>query len=126
MQNNWEEKIETKKGNIGENIIKNFLEKKDYLVYKCITEKSHFFDNIIFKTNEQPRMIEIKTYARRNFFPDTGINYNHYLTYKKNTKLLDLFFFNNLLQRNKIISSKSYIPKIFDTYKFKIYFCLFI
>ena len=40
----WEDKIQVKKGNLGENIVKDTLEKKGYVVYKCVTERAHAFD----------------------------------------------------------------------------------
>ena len=43
---NWNNKITVKKGNIGEQIIRNFFEKKGWIIYKPITNKAHWIDFI--------------------------------------------------------------------------------
>ena len=39
QKKDWNDKTEVKKGDIGEAIVKNILEQKGYVIYKCVTEK---------------------------------------------------------------------------------------
>ena len=45
----WQDKIQVKKGNIGEKIVRNYLEKKGFIVYEPKTNGSHPFDKIAIK-----------------------------------------------------------------------------
>lgn len=98
---NWDKKTEVIKGNFGENIIRKYLEDKGFVIYEPITDKSHAFDKLAIKDKEQMILIEVKTKARRNKYPDTGININHYENYKKISKKhnlpIFLFFVDEML-----------------------------
>ena len=79
----WQDKKEVIKGNIGEEIIVDFLEKKDFIVYKPITKnKPHWIDIFATKNKKDIYAIDVKTKARFNKWAAQGINYNHYLDYK--------------------------------------------
>lgn len=80
---NWKDKKEVKKGNIGEKIVNDFLEKKGFVIYKSITDSAHSFDRLAIKDKQRLIIAEIKTKARRNKYKDTGFNLRHYNEYKK-------------------------------------------
>ena len=63
---NWEDKPQVKKGNIGENIIINFLEEKGFIIYKPITKAAHWIDIIATKSKEEIYAIDVKTKGRFN------------------------------------------------------------
>jgi hypothetical protein len=73
----------TKKGKIGEEIVRRWLEEHGWIVYEPKTEnRSHAFDKLAIKDKKQLILIEVKTKARRNYYPDTGIDIKHYNDYK--------------------------------------------
>jgi Holliday junction resolvase-like predicted endonuclease len=79
---NWSDKTQVKKGDIGEQIVKDLLEKKGYSVYKAITEKAHAFDFLAIKGKQQLLFAEVKTKAKTNKWPATGIDIKHFNEYK--------------------------------------------
>lgn len=80
---NWSDKKEVIKGNIGERIVNEYLEKEGFVVYKSVTNSPHSFDRLAIKDKQQLIIAEIKTKARRNKYKDTGFNFTHYNEYKK-------------------------------------------
>ena len=82
----WEEKESVKKGNIGEELCRKYLEKKGYVIYQPTTEKAHSFDNLVIKDKTKISIVEIKTKPRRLYYEDTGINFTHYKLYKEISK----------------------------------------
>jgi len=132
---NWHDKKEVKKGDTGEEIIRLYLEKKDYIVYKPVTDKPHRFDNMVYKGTHKPRIVEIKTYARRNRYPDTGIDLPHYHIYKKYNDDIYIFFVDELegsvygnklsiLETPTIVGNKKYPLKVMTSSGNKIFFPL--
>lgn len=82
-QVNFNDKPSTQKGKIGEEIIKKWLEDRGWIIYEPKTEnKPHAFDKLAIKDKKQLILIEVKTKARRNYYPDTGIDIRHYDEYK--------------------------------------------
>ena len=79
---NWDDKREVKKGQIGERIIKSFLENKGYIVYTPNTAGAHAFDFLAIKDKEKAIIAESKTYPKRKFYNDTGIDIENYEKYK--------------------------------------------
>jgi len=79
----WEDKPQVKKGNIGENIIINFLEEKGFIIYKPITKAAHWIDIIATKSKEEIYAIDVKTKARFNKWKAQGIDVKHYKDYKR-------------------------------------------
>ncbi len=77
----WESKITVKKGNIGEEIVKNALERRGYSVYKSVTNGAHPFDLLAVKNKREFVIAEVKTKARLNKFKATGIDARHYDDY---------------------------------------------
>ena len=79
----WNDKKQVKKGNMGEEIVKKYLLKKGFTVYVPISDCPHNFDMLTSLNKRELCIYEVKTKAKRNFMPDTGINYSHYLEYKQ-------------------------------------------
>lgn len=80
---NWEDKPQVKKGNIGENIIINFLEEKGFIIYKPITKAAHWIDIIATRSKEEIYAVDVKTKARFNKWMAQGIDVKHYEDYKR-------------------------------------------
>jgi len=78
----WENKIQVKKGNIGEELVLKFLEEQGYIVYKPITNSAHCFDNLAIKDKRTAIIAEIKTKARMTYIEATGFDYRYYKEYK--------------------------------------------
>jgi len=97
----WQDKKEVKKGDIGERIINDWLEENNLIVYEPVTGGAHGFDRLVSKGKKQLVIVEIKTKAKRNYFPDTGIDYKHYSKYKEISKKHNLtvliFFIDEML-----------------------------
>jgi hypothetical protein len=80
------------KGDYGELLFRDILEKKDYTVYTPKTKGAHPFDIIAVhkchKTGEKKPVFaaDVKTKPMRVFYSDTGISLNHYYTYLKFSK----------------------------------------
>lgn len=70
------------KGRIGEVYVKNWLERKGYIVYMPATNGAHAFDMMAIKDKAKCVALDIKCKARMNKFNATGINQNHFETYK--------------------------------------------
>lgn len=70
------------KGEFGERIVKGILEQKGFVVYKPATPGAHAFDVLAIKDKKRCIALDVKAKSRRNNFPDTGINYKHFLVYR--------------------------------------------
>jgi hypothetical protein len=70
------------KANVAEEIVHRYLEEQGFIVYKPITEGAHAFDILAIKNKRKVMVADIKAKARRNYYPDTGINVKHYEVYK--------------------------------------------
>jgi Holliday junction resolvase-like predicted endonuclease len=90
---NWNNKITVKKGNIGEQIIRNFFEKKGWIIYKPITNKAHWIDFIAIKDKKEMYGIEVKTKPRLNKWAAQGFNIKQYKEYKRFEKLYNIKLF---------------------------------
>lgn len=86
----WNDKIEVKKGNLGEDIVKRWLHKKGLIVYEPVTDAPHAFDKLVSKGKDVLVIVEVKTKPRRMYYPDTGINIKHYNEYIKVSKKYDI------------------------------------
>lgn len=70
------------KGNIGEEIVTEFLQKKGWIVYRPYTKnKAHYFDMLCTFNKEKTIAIDVKTKARLNKWNAQGINKKAYLEY---------------------------------------------
>ena len=78
--------IALKKGELGENIIREYLEKKGWIVYFPFTKnKAHAFDMLCTYNKEKVIALDVKTKARMNKYAAQGIDirsYNEYLKFK--------------------------------------------
>lgn len=70
------------KGNIGEEIVTEFLQEKGWIVYRPYTKnKAHYFDMLCTFNKEKTIAIDVKTKARLNKWNAQGINKKAYLEY---------------------------------------------
>ncbi len=83
QSSSWEDKKQVIKGNFGESIVDDYLESLGFVMYSPKTTGAHAFDRLAIKNKETVVIAECKTKARRNKYYDTGLNYRHYLEYKK-------------------------------------------
>jgi Holliday junction resolvase-like predicted endonuclease len=80
----WQEKIEVKKGNIGEDLVAQMLKKNNYVVYSPKTDGSHNIDFIAHQFREgQLICCEVKTKKRMAKYARTGFNLRHHEGYKQ-------------------------------------------
>mgnify|MGYP003108818686 CR=1 FL=1 len=87
-----------KKGTLGESIVIETLKKlfPEYdILTQNIKDKAHWVDLILMnKINNDIKYIEVKTKARLNKYPMTGIDYKHYQEYiRLNEKGIDVIIF---------------------------------
>jgi len=72
----------TQKGNLGESIVDGMLRDQGFVIYKPERGLAHAFDRLIIKNKQILLIAEVKTKAKRKYYPDTGIEYKHYKEYK--------------------------------------------
>lgn len=75
----WQDKIEVKKGNLGEAICRGLLEKDKYVIYAPVVEGAHLIDFFCHKESKNIIGAEVKTKRRtiKRFWgnvPGTGCN----------------------------------------------------
>jgi len=84
-------KVALKKGEVGENIIRRYLESKGWIVYFPFTkDKAHYFDMLATKDKEKVIALDVKAKARFNNWAAQGINvktYNQYMKFFNDTKI---------------------------------------
>jgi len=78
---NWQDKPQVKKGNVGEELIRKYLEKNGWIIYEPITEGAHAFDKLCVKDKKFLVIAEVKTKARLNKLNATGFDVKHYNDY---------------------------------------------
>jgi Holliday junction resolvase len=86
----WEDKQTVKKGNLGEQIIREYLEKSGWIVYFPFSKGAHWFDMLATRGKERVVAIDIKTKARFNKWAAQGIDVKAYKEYVR-------FYENNLV-----------------------------
>jgi len=82
QKNSWRNKTEVQKANVGEKIIREYLENKGWVVYEPITEGKHGFDKLAVLNKKTVMIAEVKTKARMNKYPATGFDMRHLEEYK--------------------------------------------
>lgn len=92
---NFNNQIQSRKGLLGENIVKDILEKKGWVIYKPITNAPHAFDFLAIKDKIKVKAIEVKTKARLNKWAAQGIDRKKYEQYKQTCEnmCVDLWLF---------------------------------
>jgi len=86
--------IALKKGELGENIIQEFLEGRGWIVYKPFTKnKAHYFDALATKDKEKVIAIDVKTKARLNKWRAQGIDIRTYNEYQKFINKVNIPFY---------------------------------
>lgn len=79
--------ISLKKGEIGEQIIRERLEAKGWIVYFPFTKnRPHYFDLLATYQKEKAIAVDVKTKARLNKYTAQGINTKQYEQYKRFTE----------------------------------------
>lgn len=82
MAARWADKQTVKKGNFAEEIIDKFLIYIGIIPYIPNFNGPHPFDRLCATIDKESMYIlDIKAKARRTHYPDTGINYKHYMQY---------------------------------------------
>ena len=92
----WDELASVKKGDIGERIVDEWLKNRGMVIYTPKTTGVHPFDRLCAKKDKKyVCIVEVKTKAARNHYPDTGINIRHYTEYKyiKDKYGIDIWLF---------------------------------
>lgn len=112
----WNQRPEVILGNLGEKIIKKYLEQNQYNIYSCSRDAKHWFDGIATKNKEEIFFYDVKTKPKMRKYPAQGINITHYNDYKRLLNKTDipfyLFFVDNLngdvhqVALNKLIKLK--------------------
>jgi hypothetical protein len=83
MNDLFQLKTTTQKGNIGEKLVDEMLREKGFCIYKPEELGPHAFDRLAIKNKEILLIAEVKSKARRKYYPDTGIDFRHYQDYLK-------------------------------------------
>ena len=74
----WNDKLQVKKGNLGEKIVDEYFEGQGYIIYEPTTDGAHLIDRLYVKDKKQLIIADVKTKPKRNKYPDTGFNYKNY------------------------------------------------
>lgn len=80
----WAERTSVRKGSLGEAIVDDYLRSRGLVPYAPIGDGAHPFDRLC-ATKDKRRIFvcEVKTKARRTYYPDTGINETHFNDYMR-------------------------------------------
>lgn len=70
-----------KKGEIGEQVCRQRLEQKGWVVYRPVTDGAHAFDMMAIKDKSKAIAIDVKAKARMNHWRATGIDQRHFDVY---------------------------------------------
>lgn len=100
----WNKRKPVQKGNLGEQIVKKYLEQRGYIVYQPVTEGAHAFDKLCVSKDKKDIFIaEVKTKPHRLYYPDTGINTRNLQEYKyiqeKHSINVFIFFVDEVAQQ---------------------------
>jgi len=78
----WHEKTTVKKGDLGESLVDQFLISRGMIPYCPNVGGAHPFDRLLASRDKKTICIaDVKAKARRNHYPDTGINKKNYDEY---------------------------------------------
>lgn len=76
----WQDKVEVRSGNIGEEYVKDALIRNGYTIYTVVSDGPHPFDMIAIK-NKTTYLVEVKTKPSMEYHPATGLNTNSFKKY---------------------------------------------
>lgn len=94
MNLKWEKQLIV--GRYGESLIKKHFEQLGYISYQPTTkDKAHPFDNLFINNSDVSDMFacDVKTKPKRDKYPDTGVDWKHYLKYEKIKKEKNIPFY---------------------------------
>jgi hypothetical protein len=74
--------IALQKGEVGEQIVREHLEKKGWVVYQPKTTGAHCFDILALLNKKNAIALDVKAKSRMNKYPATGIDQRHFEEYK--------------------------------------------
>lgn len=81
-------------GLIGENIVKRFLERNGYVVYRPETKgRSHCFDMLVTLNKESIFALDVKTKKRLNKWPATGVDQKSFEQYRNFENVCSIPFY---------------------------------
>jgi hypothetical protein len=100
----WADRTTVKKGDAGEALVDAYLIGKNIIPYRPVFDGAHPFDRLLATPDKKQLFIaDVKTKARRNHYPDTGIDVRHFEEYlsiaAKHNLLVFLFFVDELERR---------------------------
>jgi hypothetical protein len=82
-RNAFIERTTARKGAIGEQIVDLLLLQKNIIPYGALVNNAHPFDRMCASADKRNIFIvEVKTKARRTYYPDTGVDIRHYMGYR--------------------------------------------
>lgn len=117
----FENKLTTRKGDVGESLVDKMLREKGFVIYKPEGGQAHAFDRLAIKDKEILMIAEVKAKAKRKYFPDTGIDFRHYKEYKnimkKHNLEVILFFVDE--EMGKIYGGKLSEIEVINNFKVK-------
>ena len=90
---NWQDKQTVHKGNVGERLVRQLLERDGWVVYCPETDGPHAFDRLAVKNKETIAIIEVKTKAKLTHYNATGFNTKHFNEYLKIKEKYDIEVF---------------------------------
>lgn len=83
-QTSFNDKITTRKGNVGERIVDEYLKARGWSIYKTGEgDGPHAFDRLAVKDKKHIIIAEVKSKAKMNKYDATGINETHFQEYLK-------------------------------------------
>lgn len=93
----WADKTTVKKGDLGEMLVDKFLIDHNCIPYAPKADRAHPFDRLCATADKKTIFIaEVKSKARRTYYPDTGIDVSHLSDYQhiqtKHSLKVYLFF----------------------------------
>jgi len=101
QQNLWEKMPQVKKGDLGEKIVRKYLEAKGWVIYEPVGNMAHFTDKFAVKDKKEIILIEVKTKPKLNYYDGTGFDFRSYNQYKilshKHNMRVFIFFVDEML-----------------------------
>ena len=120
----WHDRTEVKKGDLGEQIVAQWLLDRGIVPYHSLADKAHPFDFLCASQDKKTiYIVEVKAKSKRECYEDTGIEYHHYMDYtnirEKYGIQVYLFFVDeklgeiygnklSILEQPKIVNGNSY------------------